>query len=133
MTFTYNGEGGNENNFPTKSSCTEACGQWEIPERCLHAPDVGTGPAENAVKMFAYDHAKQKCKKLKYTGEGGNDNRFAAKIDCRKTCKVSSRLMTAQWLNPINEPERHIQSTHRLHLYAWQIELSSTRALSRIS
>ncbi|ELU10890.1 hypothetical protein CAPTEDRAFT_223361 [Capitella teleta] len=87
MPFTYSGANGNENNFASKSVCTEACGQWEIPERCLHKPDVGTGPPENVVKLFAYYADKNKCKKVKYTGQGGNVNRFASKLECRKTCK----------------------------------------------
>ncbi|ELU11291.1 hypothetical protein CAPTEDRAFT_226094 [Capitella teleta] len=84
MAFTYNGAGGNDNNFASAGECGEACSSWRLPDRCLLPADKGTG--KSPVKMFYYNAKKNRCKKFQFKGEGGNGNRYSNKKECMQTC-----------------------------------------------
>ena len=82
--FKYLGSGGNENNFASKSACEEACAPTP-PEICTLPADRGNGTGKT-VSRFMFDAKKRKCKKFKYSGEGGNANNFESKKLCKKAC-----------------------------------------------
>jgi len=83
--FTYKGEGGSANNFETLEACQALCTEWEPPARCFQDQDVGTGGGKEI--LYYYNSESNKCWKLNYQGQGGNDNKFASKIECRNLCK----------------------------------------------
>ena len=54
--------------------------------------DVGTGPMKGSTPRYWFNPKKGlkgKCKKFKYTNEGGNENNFKSKKECKKVCMVS--------------------------------------------
>ena len=47
---------------------------------------MGTGTEK--LKRFYWNVDAGKCKKFKYTGEGGNENNFESKDECLEACKT---------------------------------------------
>ena len=63
--------------------------QWLfIPSaECMLEPESGDG--SEMVIQYYFDTSEMSCKKFKYSGSGGNENRFNSKDDCAEYCKVS--------------------------------------------
>ena len=53
-------------------------------ELCSQELQVGT--CNDRIRSFFYDIASQRCKRFFYSGCGGNDNRFATRQACQRTC-----------------------------------------------
>ncbi|KAI1702639.1 kunitz/Bovine pancreatic trypsin inhibitor domain-containing protein [Ditylenchus destructor] len=108
--FVYTGDGGNENNFPTELDCLEACyidvheGEPVAEEDviligrstdsmlaanaiCLLPKESGNCSEETQSYYFSPDW--QSCLAFKYSGCGGNANRFASRIECEQNCLVA--------------------------------------------
>merc|ERR1711976_901292 len=64
---------------------TAAPTDYTIPPECLL--DADEGNCDNIQIFYYYNRKQGKCKKLKYTGCGGNDNRFNSKKACVNRCK----------------------------------------------
>ncbi|KAL4240558.1 hypothetical protein ACF0H5_001350 [Mactra antiquata] len=76
--FFYTGCGGNINNFKTLDECYG---------RCVCSQNVLPGNGTQSKQRFYYDVNIQRCKSFKYTGEGGNQNRFVKRSQCMAKCE----------------------------------------------
>ncbi|XP_067292896.1 BPTI/Kunitz domain-containing protein [Pseudorasbora parva] len=59
--------------------------QAQTSDHCSLKPDEGTGTAEVVVYMY-YDEEKDSCFPFRYSGEGGNANRFIIEKQCMRNC-----------------------------------------------
>ncbi|XP_051740986.1 BPTI/Kunitz domain-containing protein [Ctenopharyngodon idella] len=65
--------------------------QTQKPEACSLKPDVGTG--ENVVIYMHYDEEKDTCLPFRYSGQGGNANRFITEKQCMRNCSDRAEEM----------------------------------------
>ncbi|XP_049534828.1 papilin isoform X3 [Anopheles darlingi] len=98
LTFDYSGCGGNGNNFYGQDECERQCsGPTQVdlrrpsePEpvqnvsRCEQIPEFGNG--EDDLILHYYDAERQTCALFRYSGSGGNTNRFASVEECDRVC-----------------------------------------------
>ncbi|XP_035782943.1 papilin-like isoform X2 [Anopheles albimanus] len=98
LSFNYSGCGGNGNNFYRQDECERQCsGPTQVdlrgptdPEpvqnasRCEQIPDFGNG--EDDLILYYYDAERQTCALFRYSGSGGNTNRFASVEECDRVC-----------------------------------------------
>ncbi|KAM6960615.1 thrombin inhibitor hemalin [Aplochiton taeniatus] len=75
----------------------------QLAEFCKLPQDTGTGTGGEVDVLLYYDAAKDICYPFRYTGEGGNDNRFANERECMRNCSTR-----AEEVYPIDE----IKSCH---------------------
>jgi len=108
--FEFSGDGGNENNFPTELDCLNDCyidvhegepvKEEDITligrstdrllvakEDCLLPKESGNCSAQ--IESFYFSPEWQSCLAFKYTGCGGNSNRFASRIECEQNCLIA--------------------------------------------
>ncbi|CAF0785497.1 unnamed protein product [Adineta ricciae] len=57
------------------------------PKVVCKQPSV-TGPCKAYFKRFYYNSSKKSCENFAYGGCAGNENNFATKAECEKTCKL---------------------------------------------
>ncbi|XP_072529780.1 inter-alpha-trypsin inhibitor [Salminus brasiliensis] len=66
-------------------------GQTTVSSICDLPKDEGTG-SEVYVYLY-YDKAEDKCYPFRFTGEGGNENRFTAEHLCMRNCSARAELL----------------------------------------
>ncbi|CAL8109654.1 unnamed protein product [Orchesella dallaii] len=71
-----------ESSAPTESTTESLI----CPDYCNHAPDRGSIHGKAPFSMWYYDIAEGDCKRFRWTGRGGNKNRFRKLVDCEETC-----------------------------------------------
>ena len=81
--FTYNGRGGNLNNFPSMSACNQ---------RCVCSRNVSAGACDSKMPRYFYNQATGLCQLFSYSGCSGNVNNFATKAECAFVCTVPSEM-----------------------------------------
>ncbi|XP_064166593.1 tissue factor pathway inhibitor a [Anguilla rostrata] len=54
------------------------------PTLCLTRPDRGS--CDDTIRRYVYNPHKKRCQAFRYTGCGGNQNNFASKRECVRTC-----------------------------------------------
>uniref|UniRef100_A0A915DAT1 BPTI/Kunitz inhibitor domain-containing protein n=1 Tax=Ditylenchus dipsaci TaxID=166011 RepID=A0A915DAT1_9BILA len=113
--FEYTGNGGNENNFPTELDCLNDC-YIDVNEGdpvkeedisligrstdkllaakpdCLLPKDPGNCTEAEKLSIqqrFYFSPEWQSCLAFKYSGCGGNANRFASRQECERQCLVA--------------------------------------------
>ena len=77
--FTYSGCGGNDNQFSTKQECEKAC-----VDICILPKERGT--CRGHFSNYYFNSKTGQCKEFKYSGCGGNDNRFSTMWECQIAC-----------------------------------------------
>uniref|UniRef100_A0A8C9SHY4 Protein AMBP n=1 Tax=Scleropages formosus TaxID=113540 RepID=A0A8C9SHY4_SCLFO len=85
MPFIYGGCKGNGNNFHSKKSCEELCGDMEG-DPCLSPPDAG--PCDGAFVHFYYNSTLMACENFTYGGCQGNQNNFLTESKCLQSCRT---------------------------------------------
>ncbi|KAI3387825.1 hypothetical protein SNEBB_009711 [Seison nebaliae] len=72
-----------------RRKCRKPIRSHQNRRKCRLTPNVGIKKIchENLVRYF-YDYKSNKCKKFKYSGCGGNGNRYASKKECRSRCRT---------------------------------------------
>ncbi|KAI0984650.1 hypothetical protein GJ496_001636 [Pomphorhynchus laevis] len=93
--FKYTGCGGNRNRFKNIRSCMKMCSvdkeieaeQFEklLPPRCLLSRKVG--PCNGHYLSYFFNYYTHKCEPFRYSGCGGNGNRFASPAECYRACR----------------------------------------------
>ncbi|XP_060600711.1 papilin-like [Ruditapes philippinarum] len=81
--FVYGGCGGNENRYETKEECENICGEIQCPV-CNLPPEKGNCMTE--LDLWYFDAVDCNYKIFKYSGCGGNMNRFLTEDDCKSSC-----------------------------------------------
>ncbi|XP_053405140.1 carboxypeptidase inhibitor SmCI-like [Mercenaria mercenaria] len=76
--FNYTGCGGNLNNFFTLDKCYSRC-------VCSNKKAVGQG--SKRITRYFYNAETEKCQLFKYSGSGGNANRFLSIAQCQSVCE----------------------------------------------
>uniref|UniRef100_A0A182PGJ0 Papilin n=1 Tax=Anopheles epiroticus TaxID=199890 RepID=A0A182PGJ0_9DIPT len=101
--FAYSGCGGNGNNFASQAECERTCpvnrpvvdvdlrGPAEQQptsnvSRCEDVPDFGDGEGDGELILFYYNAERQSCERFRYSGAGGNKNRFNSEEECERVC-----------------------------------------------
>lgn len=100
--FTYGGCQGNDNRFDDQQSCEQQCKRAPAPqpqrpepsaprqtgqspeELCYATVDPGT--CSDQIDAWYYNPLSQKCETFKYTGCGGNSNRYQSEEQCERSC-----------------------------------------------
>ncbi|XP_040158601.1 papilin isoform X5 [Anopheles arabiensis] len=101
--FAYSGCGGNGNNFASESECERSCpagGRAPVDvdvrgpheqqpaagngSRCEEVPDYGDGDGDEI--LFYYNAERQSCERFRYSGAGGNANRYRSEEECERVC-----------------------------------------------
>ncbi|XP_066902314.1 papilin [Halyomorpha halys] len=91
--FYYGGCGGNNNNFVSLIDCQRRCDINALPQEtplaftrdmCFMASDSGSCSGSE-IRWF-YDRRDGICKQFRYSGCGGNGNKFASRQDCEFSC-----------------------------------------------
>ncbi|XP_041765619.1 papilin isoform X3 [Anopheles merus] len=101
--FAYSGCGGNRNNFASEAECERSCpGGERAPvdvdvrgpheqqpaagnrSRCEEVPDYGDGDGDEI--LFYYNAERQSCERFRYSGAGGNANRYRSEEECERVC-----------------------------------------------
>ncbi|XP_071392386.1 actinia tenebrosa protease inhibitors [Centroberyx affinis] len=89
--FLYKGAGGNANRFENERQCMRNCSAraediypMDETKACHLRKDIGKCGGNHL--MYYYDSVHDKCKKLLWTGCGGNGNRFVDQASCNATC-----------------------------------------------
>ena len=92
--FTYGGCRGNSNNFLSRRDCEKGCllnqeeagagGSSSSSSRC--SLPMAVGPCRQARPRWYHDKASGTCLSFLYGGCRGNENNFATKGDCKRTC-----------------------------------------------
>ena len=86
QSFSYNGCGGNVNNFPDQSACENVCkSELEIRKRCLRRPEFGS--CSNFTTRYYYDIKCGCCRTFSYSGCEGNNNNFDTEEQCLNKCE----------------------------------------------
>ncbi|CAJ0590753.1 unnamed protein product [Cylicocyclus nassatus] len=98
VSFIYNGHGGNENNFLSRSDCESAC---KTADPCNEPVVSGTG--NKFISKFFYSKEYGQCLHFVYSGEGGNSNNFANLQECMNTCMSDNAQFNSHVT--INEPK----------------------------
>ncbi|XP_050666012.1 papilin-like isoform X2 [Leptidea sinapis] len=94
--FYYGGCGGNENNFATEAECENRCSEeaavtttvqptnryWN--DYCV--PEADPGPCTQFEEMWAFSVTSGTCKRFRFGGCGGNNNRFPDLKTCLSIC-----------------------------------------------
>lgn len=89
QTFVYTGCSGNRNNFLSIDECKRSCMTQTLKAAvnpCELKVARGHCKKKN-VNRFYFDATSKSCKTFKYTGCGGNANRFKTAEECQKTCR----------------------------------------------
>ncbi|XP_053670896.1 papilin [Anopheles nili] len=101
--FAYSGCGGNGNNFRSADECERSCGKpvdmdmrgpsESLPSgtnvsRCEDAPDFGNGDGDGELILFYYNAERRSCERFRYSGAGGNANRYGSEEECERVCGV---------------------------------------------
>uniref|UniRef100_G3MR38 BPTI/Kunitz inhibitor domain-containing protein n=1 Tax=Amblyomma maculatum TaxID=34609 RepID=G3MR38_AMBMU len=88
--FTYNGCGGNGNNFVFAQECWRTCGKM-IKDNCTFPIYTGS-PCKRGLEeyVFGFNHKTNRCERFRYSGCGGLPNRFKKANECWKTCGTNS-------------------------------------------
>lgn len=88
--FIFSGCQGNANRFNDKESCEKYCKKSKsttispIEDICYLPRD--SGPCLGEYSQWYYDTSTNSCKKFKYGGCQGNNNRFQSRRDCELRC-----------------------------------------------
>ncbi|XP_061503190.1 papilin isoform X3 [Anopheles gambiae] len=101
--FAYSGCGGNGNNFASEAECERSCpagGRAPVDvdvrgpheqqpaagngSRCEEVPDYGDGDGDEI--LFYYNAERQSCERFRYSGAGGNANRYRSEEECERVC-----------------------------------------------
>uniref|UniRef100_A0A182JSY1 Papilin n=1 Tax=Anopheles christyi TaxID=43041 RepID=A0A182JSY1_9DIPT len=99
--FAYSGCGGNGNNFASEAECERSCPSGAQPpidvdmrgpseqqpsnvSRCDEVPDYGDGDGD--VILFYYNAERRSCERFRYSGAGGNANRYSSEEECERVC-----------------------------------------------
>ncbi|XP_067129548.1 papilin-like isoform X2 [Centruroides vittatus] len=98
--FMFSGCQGNANRFDDKERCEKYCKITSTP----HTQDICTmsrdsGPCLGEYTQWYYDVSTNSCKKFKYGGCQGNNNRFQSRRDCELRCvkKLREELHTTTY------------------------------------
>ncbi|XP_058060218.1 papilin [Anopheles bellator] len=100
LPFSYSGCGGNGNNFHGQQDCERQCaGPGDVdlrgptdPERaenvsrCELHPEFGDGAGDGELILFYYNAERRSCERFRYSGAGGNANRYESEEECERTC-----------------------------------------------
>ena len=78
--FTYNGCGGNANNFLSESHCDRECKF----DPCKQP--IAVGSCHRREKRWYFDKRSQLCRAFYYSGCGGNNNNFESIENCEQMC-----------------------------------------------
>jgi len=80
--FRYTGCGGNSNRFMSEKACWSTCGGYLSlsKELCHLRPEIGD--CEDEEQMWYFEKALGVCRSFRYSGCGGNRNRFRTKMAC---------------------------------------------------
>uniref|UniRef100_A0A7E4ZVP5 Kunitz/Bovine pancreatic trypsin inhibitor domain protein n=1 Tax=Panagrellus redivivus TaxID=6233 RepID=A0A7E4ZVP5_PANRE len=114
--FNYTGAGGNENNFFSELECLNDCFIGVVNDHTKDQAEEDivilsqnatqplidaaveewpcskpkhNGDGKGAQQRFYYDDAYKTCFAFKYTGSGGNNNRFESHSECMSTCGLA--------------------------------------------
>ncbi|KAM9852029.1 collagen alpha-6(VI) chain-like [Aulostomus maculatus] len=79
--------------------------QSEPEEVCFLKPVAGG--CQNYTMMFFFDSKRNQCSRFRYSGCGGNDNRFKTLRDCKKVCVMG--LRQGGQTHTSKEQQRHDQ------------------------
>ncbi|ODN01542.1 Papilin [Orchesella cincta] len=74
----------NESSEPNESTTTDT--SVICPDYCNLASDRGGTRGKAPFGMWYYDVSDGDCKRFRWTGRGGNKNRFRKRADCEETC-----------------------------------------------
>ncbi|XP_035251471.1 kunitz-type U19-barytoxin-Tl1a isoform X2 [Anguilla anguilla] len=91
LPFHYRGKGGNENRFFTDRWCMQNCSSSAVrlypadEKEACHLPR-DFGHCMSRYLLWYYDSFHGKCKTFRFTGCGGNGNRFLSEHHCNTTC-----------------------------------------------
>ncbi|XP_041353663.1 papilin-like isoform X2 [Gigantopelta aegis] len=88
--FWYGGCGGNDNRFPNKTDCEDACIHVKGPSIC-RLP-MTSGPCRAAHPRFYFDYISAECRPFTYGGCHGNPNRFLTRKECETKCSDSTYI-----------------------------------------
>ncbi|XP_049281704.1 papilin isoform X5 [Anopheles funestus] len=103
--FTYTGCEGNGNNFHSKEECERSCStDARAPvdvdlrgptdqrpsnvSRCEEPPEFGDGDGDGELILFYYNAERRSCERFRYSGAGGNTNRYNSEEECERVCGV---------------------------------------------
>ncbi|XP_067430407.1 BPTI/Kunitz domain-containing protein-like [Thunnus thynnus] len=87
--FTYQGCGGNQNNFKDEKGCLEGC----HPDEACTAPPK-TGRCKASFQRYFYNSTSMRCEVFIYGGCAGNQNNFKSEKECLRRCQTKE-LCTA--------------------------------------
>ncbi|XP_035896391.1 papilin isoform X2 [Anopheles stephensi] len=106
LRFGYSGCGGNGNNFHSQAECERSCPapgggapvdvdvrgptdqQPSNVSRCEEPPEFGDGDGDGELILFYYNAERQSCERFRYSGAGGNTNRYNSEEECERVCGV---------------------------------------------
>ncbi|PRW60441.1 Serine protease inhibitor 2 [Chlorella sorokiniana] len=91
VSFWYGGCHANDNNFPTKQACNEACrhlkavDEARLPLSPCYLPQE-VGPCRAFMPRWYFNSDANECQRFIYTGCGANGNNFLTKKACVAKC-----------------------------------------------
>lgn len=93
--FVYTGCGGNQNNFLQIDDCRNKCERSFVPQpleeefqigHCFLEQDAGPCNNDESMVKWSYDSRDGVCKQFRFSGCGGNGNRFQTRQECEDKC-----------------------------------------------
>nr|CAH8839152.1 unnamed protein product [Trichobilharzia regenti] len=86
MTFTYYGDGGNDNNFFAKDVCEQTCNSSGIFDRRNCQKPHSRGFCFEHTYNFYYDPESKRCENFAWLECGTNENNFKSYEECEAKC-----------------------------------------------
>ncbi|EFP02057.1 hypothetical protein CRE_22819 [Caenorhabditis remanei] len=84
--FLYAGQGGNMNNFLTRTDCVKTCQSSAPPPPSQCSQPAASGHGEQYLSRYFFSPEYRQCLHFIYSGDGGNLNNFESLTECLETC-----------------------------------------------
>jgi len=86
--FTYGGCQGNKNRFMTEDACQNSCGhQAQLKEATrICKQELDQGVCNGTEARWHFDEEARACVPFYFSGCAGNQNNFATRSECQRTC-----------------------------------------------